>query len=75
MPHAKTSRKQLFRAALNLANLTATQWAEQEGITPEHLSRVLNSHVESGSLNGKIDAFTRDTLAAHVAAQPAAVPA
>jgi hypothetical protein len=65
MPDAQPSRKQLFRAALAIAGLTAAQWADRESITPEHLSRVLNSRRESGTLIEKIDAFIAEKLPDH----------
>jgi len=67
MPTAKTSRKQLFKAALALAGLTATQWADREGLTPMHLSMVLNGKRDSLRLNEKIDAFVRKHLDKHTA--------
>ena len=67
MPKAKTSRKALFRAALAGVELTAAQWAEREGITPEHLSLVLNGKRESRSLDEKIDGFIRVRLNEHAA--------
>lgn len=73
MPAAQPSRKQLFRAALAIAGLTAGQWAEQESLTPEHLSRVLNSRRASGALIEKIDAFIAEKLPDH--APPAATAA
>ena len=67
MPKAKTSRKQLFRAALAIADLTASQWAEREKLTPEHLSLVLNGKRESAALNERIDTFVREHLSKHTA--------
>lgn len=65
MPTHKASRKQLFRAALSLSGLSAAQWAEREGITPEHLSYVLNDRRESRTLTEKIDQFANETLNKH----------
>lgn len=62
MAEAKTSRKQLFRAALAIAGLTAAQWADREGITPQWLSMVLNEKDVSLTLGEKIDAFVREHL-------------
>lgn len=62
MPRAKTSRKQLFRAALAIAGLTQEQWASGEGVTSGHLSQVLSEKRESLTLSGKIDAFVREHL-------------
>lgn len=63
MPKAKTSRKQLFRAALAIAGLTAAEWATSEGYSPEHLSRVLSREaLGSATLIERIDAFTEEHL-------------
>ena len=62
MAKVKTSRKQLFRASLALAGMTAKQWAEREGIGHSYLSAVLAGRMVSKRLDEKIDAFTRDTL-------------
>ena len=67
MPKAKTSRKQLFRAALAIASLTAEQWADKEGVTAGHVSQVLSGKRESLTLNDKIDAFVREHLSKHTA--------
>jgi hypothetical protein len=68
MPKAKTSRKQLFRAALAIAGLSAGEWAEQQGITPQWLSMVLNSKADSITLNKKIDAFVKEWIGRNTAA-------
>lgn len=73
MPNTTSSRKQRFKAALAYAGLSANQWAKQEGITREHLSRVLNSARESGALIEKIDAFSREQFAAQLAEQQPAL--
>jgi hypothetical protein len=67
MAKVKTSRKQLFRAALAIAGLTAGEWAEQVGITPQWLSIVLNGKDESITLTEKIDAFIVTHMAGHKA--------
>ncbi len=67
MPKAKTSRKQLFRAALAIAGITAGEWAESEGITAQWLSMVLSGKSVSQTLNDKIDAFVRLKLDGHKA--------
>jgi hypothetical protein len=59
MPKQRTSRKQLFRAALAIANLTAREWAEREGTSDSYLSLVLNEKRVSPSLAPKIDQFIR----------------
>lgn len=68
MTPADKARKSRFRAALALANLTAEEWAESEGITAGHLSHVLTGKRESLTLCEKIDAFTRKQLKGTVAA-------
>lgn len=55
-------RKEL-KAALALAGLTQGMWAAQQGVTPEHLSMVLNGKRESGRLLQELDAFTAKHLA------------
>ena len=67
MPKVKTSRKQLFRAALAIAGQTVVQWAASEGLTPEHVSLVLNGRRESARLLDKIDAFVREKMDKHTA--------
>lgn len=62
MPKAKTSRKQLFRAALAIADLTAEQWAEQEGVTSGHLSMILSGVRHNERIEARIDAFTKQQL-------------
>jgi hypothetical protein len=59
----KTTRKQLFRAALALADLTMGEWAEGEGITASYLSQVLMGRFTSQRLNDKIDAFILEEFA------------
>jgi hypothetical protein len=64
MPQTHTRRKQLFRAALALSGgMTQEQWAAREGLTPEHVSRVLNGRLVSRSLTERIDAFIREKVA------------
>lgn len=67
MPKTKTSRKQLFRAALAIAGHSQVSWAAANKITPQWLSLVLNGHEESIKLTEKIDAFTREQLEKHTA--------
>ncbi len=57
MPKVKTSRKQLFRAALAITGQTAAEWAEANDLTAQHVSHVLNGRRESMRLIGKIDEF------------------
>lgn len=68
MTKPANSRKARFRAALNLAGMTAEQWAQQQEITPGHLSRVLHAKRESPPLIEKIDEFIRTHLKGLVAA-------
>lgn len=65
MPKAKTTRKQLFRAALAIAGQSAREFAEAEGITPQWLSQVLNEREESIRLTVKIDTFIAKHMAGH----------
>lgn len=67
MAKVKTTRKQLFRAALALADLTMAEWAEREGITPSYLSQVVLEHLSSDRLNAKIDAFIAEQFSKHAA--------
>lgn len=62
MAKEKTSRKQLFKAALALAGMTAAQWADAEGITASYLSAVLAGRMTSQRLTDKIDAFIERML-------------
>ena len=64
----KPTRKQLFLAALNIADLTQEQWAEDAGVTYFHLYLVLKGERESAPLVEKIDAFIAEQLAAATAA-------
>ena len=58
MPYSGKVRKALFKAALELADLTAEQWCDQHGdVTTPHLYRVLSGERESPPLESKIDAF------------------
>lgn len=65
MPRIQPTRKARFKAALAFANMTQAQWAENEGITPEHLNAVISDKQvrESKSLEEKIDAFIADVAA------------
>jgi hypothetical protein len=51
------ARRKAFRAALALAGTTARAFADQQGVTPEHLSYVLNGQRESRRLMDEVDAF------------------
>jgi len=50
-------KRKAFRAALALAGLTQTRWAEQRGVTPEHVSLVLSGKRESNRLMQEVNAF------------------
>lgn len=69
MPRIKSTRKARFKAALALAGMTQTEWAAQNGITPDHLSMVISEKQlrESRVLEEKIDKFIT-----HVESQVAA---
>lgn len=67
MPNEITDRKRLFKAALAVAEMTAEQFAEAEGVTSGHLSNVLNGKRESGSLTEKVDVFIAKHMAGHEA--------
>jgi hypothetical protein len=62
MSKAKTSRKQLFRAALAIAGLTAEQWGAREGVTSGHLSMILSGVRYNEGIVERIDAFTKQQL-------------
>jgi hypothetical protein len=62
MPKMPNPRKSRFRAALALAGLTATEWAEANDVTQAHLSQVLDGKRESRSLMEKVEAFTEKHL-------------
>jgi histidinol dehydrogenase len=64
MPETEIDRKSRFRAALALAKKTAEAWAEENDVTPGHLSLVLAGKRESQSLTEKIEAFTEQYLGA-----------
>lgn len=51
------SRRARFRAALGLAQLSASQWAAEHNVTAGHLSLVVCGKRESQRLTEKIDAF------------------
>lgn len=68
MPKAKTSRKQLFQAALAIAGLTARQWAVKEGLTSGHLSMILAGKRSNVKVSAKIDAYTEKYLGARTTA-------
>lgn len=62
------SRKARFRAALGLARMpSAAEWARQHGVTPGHLSQVLDGKRESQKLTGKIEAFIAKYLGGQAA--------
>lgn len=57
-------RKARFRVALALKSMTQSEWAENEGITPSHLSQTLSGRA-SRKLETKIDEFVSETFRAH----------
>lgn len=57
------NRKQLFRAALAMADMTAGEWADAEGFSAEHLSLVLNERrIGSQAFLAKIDGFIKQHM-------------
>lgn len=64
MARTNEARKARFRAALALSGKTAETWAEENGITPSHLSQVLSGKRESRTLMEKVEAFTRKHIRA-----------
>ena len=62
VPAPTTSRKSQFRAALALAEQTASDWCAEQGITTGHLYQVLSGSRESVSLTEKVDAFIAEYL-------------
>jgi predicted transcriptional regulator len=60
MPDAVTRRKARFLRALAVTGQSQAAWADEVGVSPAHLSFVLNGKRESGKLVGKIDAFIRE---------------
>lgn len=68
MAKVKTTRKQRFHAALALADLTVTEWAQREGITGNYVYQVLRGDLLSQRLNDRVDAFIREEFAKHLTA-------
>ena len=64
----KPTRKQRFHAALKLAGMTQRGWADDRGISEQHLILVLAGERESAPLTAAIDAFSTEQLTAAVAA-------
>lgn len=62
MPKGKTNRKQLFRAALAIAGMTAEQWGRTQGVTSGHLSMILSGTRKNDAITSKIDAFVEKHL-------------
>lgn len=58
----KPSRKSAFRAALALARMTQVDFARAHGVTPGHLSLVVNGERESARLTAIVDAFIAEHL-------------
>lgn len=61
-------RKQRFAAALALAGLRQSDFADRNDVDPGHLSKVLNGDRESASLTEKVDAFIAKYLPSSEAA-------
>jgi hypothetical protein len=57
MAKPKQTRKQLFRAALALAGMSAKKWCELNEVTDGHLWQVLRGERVSVSLTEKVDQF------------------
>lgn len=53
-------------AALAIARMTQTDWAESHDVTQGHLSQVLSGRRESLTLVEKIDAFIAKQLGNHL---------
>lgn len=64
MAKPKVGRKARFMAALRIAGMTQTDWADLHGVTQGHLSQVLSGDRVSRSLTEKIDAFAGKHLPA-----------
>lgn len=59
---AVVTRKARFRAALAMAGLTASAWAEGEEITESYLSMILAGQRQNNDVEQKIAAFTEKHL-------------
>lgn len=55
-------KRKEFRAALALAGLTLTKWAERQDVTPEHVWQVLSGNRESNRLMQEVDALISEYL-------------
>lgn len=55
-------RKARFRAALAMAGLTASAWADREGITESYLSMILSGQRTNADVEGRIVEFTAKHL-------------
>lgn len=55
--HPNDKKRKAFKAALALSGTTLTKWAEQQGVTPEHLWTVLSGRRDSARLLNEVDAF------------------
>jgi hypothetical protein len=65
MSQPTPDRKRKFRIALALLDMTAKDWAAQNGCKGSHLSQVLSGDRESRRLEDAIDAFIGQTFKAH----------
>lgn len=62
MATQETWRKAQFRAALELAGMTATEWAKKNKVSRGHLYQVLVGLRQSATLVEKVDEFIRKQL-------------
>lgn len=68
MAPSPESRKRRFRSALALADMTAAEFAEINGVTPAHLSFVLSGKRTSARILEAIDRFIATVSKREVAA-------
>lgn len=62
LANADAARKARFRAALALAGLTASAWADREEITESYLSMILSGQRTNEGVERKIATFTEKHL-------------
>lgn len=58
----KARRKACFYASLRLAGTTLKDWAEKQGVTPDHVRMVLSGTRDSLRLENEVDAFIEKHL-------------
>jgi hypothetical protein len=61
-PKPRTPGKSRFLAALRIAGITMSQWADDQGVTQGYVSNVLAGRHISKSMSEKIAAFTEQQL-------------